>query len=70
MEEIANIIGNYGVSFAIVCLFLYDWFTNKKTINETLQKIETANNNIAKTLDLLQKALDDQDKKIDRLLEK
>jgi len=69
MEEMVNLVANHGISIVIVALFLYDWFTNKKTINETLQKIDATNSNIAKSLELLQKSTERQDEKIDKILE-
>ena len=41
MEEIIDIIGNFGVSVAIVILFLYDWFTTRKDMQETLKQNST-----------------------------
>jgi len=69
MEEMVNLVANHGISIVIVALFLYDWFTNKKTINETLQKIDATNSNIAKSLELLPKSTERQDEKIDKILE-
>lgn len=84
MEEIANLIMDYGVTIIIVGLFIWDWVTNKKDIKNTLSAIEEnsknvgacltemkqSNDNISKSLDLLQKSLDNQTGKIDKLLEK
>ncbi len=84
MEEIANLIMDYGVTIIIVALFIWDWVTNKKEIKNTLRAIEEnsknigscitemnqSNNNISKSLDLLQKTLDNQGVKIDKLIEK
>ena len=84
MEEIANLIMDYGVTIIIVGLFIWDWVTNKKDIKNTLSAIEEnsknvgacltemkqSNDNISKSLDLLQKTLDNQTGKIDKLLEK
>lgn len=75
---------NYGVSSIIVGLFLWDWISNKKVVSETLiaiketnsniegclERIEQNNANISKMLDLLQRALEHQDEKIDRILSK
>lgn len=67
MEEIIDIIGNFGVSVAIVILFLYDWFTTRKDMQETLKQnstclieIQNTNRNTAKSLELLQKSMDNQ----------
>lgn len=84
MEEIVNLLMNYGVSIVIVALFIWDWVGNKKDTKKTLNAIQTSNeniascliemkqsnNNISKSLDLLQKSLDNQTEKIDRLLER
>ena len=84
MEEIVNLIMNYGVSIVIVALFIWDWITNKKETKKTLNAIQVSNENIAscliemkssninisKSLDLLQKSLDNQTDKIDKLLER
>ena len=84
MEEIINLLTNYGVSIIIVALFIWDWVSNKKDTKKTLNAIQSSNENIAsclnemrqsntnisKSLDLLQKSLDNQTEKIDRLLER
>ena len=62
MNEIAQLIGNYGVSAIIICLFIYDWLTNKKKIQETLEQnakcleeMKNTNYNTYKSLEILQK---------------
>ena len=84
VEEVANLITNYGVSIIIVALFIWDWVSNKKDVKNTLNAIKESNENIAscllemkqsntnisKSLDLLQKSLDNQTEKIDKLLER
>lgn len=84
MEDIINLLTNYGVSIIIVALFIWDWISNKKDTKKTLNAIQSSNENIAsclnemkqsntnisKSLDLLQKTLDNQTEKIDRLLER
>lgn len=84
MEDIINLLTNYGVSIIIVALFIWDWVSNKKDTKKTLNAIQSSNENIAsclnemkqsntnisKSLDLLQKTLDNQTEKIDRLLER
>ena len=69
MEEIAKLIANYGVSIIIVTLFIWDWFTNKKDMKETIEAIKDTSINISKSLDLLQKSMDRHDEKLDKLLE-
>lgn len=70
MEEIAKLIANYGVSIIIVTLFIWDWFTNKKDMKETIEVIKDTSINISKSLDLLQKSMDRHDEKLDKLLER
>lgn len=74
MEDIVNLIENFGVTVAIVILFLWEWIVNKKKINETLNqntkfleeiKNTNANNaetnkNTSKSLELLQSSMDTQ----------
>ena len=50
MEEIANLVMNYGVSIVIVALFIWDWITNKKDTKKTLNAIQSSNENIASCL--------------------
>ena len=69
VEEIAKLIANYGVSIIIVTLFIWDWFTNKKDMKETIEVIKDTSINISKSLDLLQKSMDRHDEKLDKLLE-
>lgn len=40
MENIVQLVFNYGIGFVIVGLFIYDWFTNKKDIKMTLKQNE------------------------------
>jgi len=68
VEEIAKLIANYGVSIIIVTLFIWDWFTNKKDMKETIEVIKDTSINISKSLDLLQKSMDRHDEKLDKLL--
>lgn len=68
MEQIASLIGTYGVSAIIIVLFIWDWITNKKEMKETLNVIKDTSLNISKSLDLLQKSMDKHDEKLDELL--
>ena len=70
MEDFVHLIANYGVSIVIVALFLYDWFTNKKEMKNTLEIIKDTSINISKSLDLLQKNMDRHDEKLDKILER
>lgn len=74
MEELMKIISEFGVPLVIVALFLYDWITTRKDMQETLKQnsmcleeikntnINNAetNKNTAKSLELLQKSMDNQ----------
>ena len=67
MAEIIDLISKYGVPLVIVGLFLYDWFTTRKDMQRTieqnsncLQEIQNTNKNTAKSLELLQKSMDNQ----------
>lgn len=70
MEDIVRLIANYGVSIVIVALFLWDWFTNKKEMKDTLDVIKDTSINISKSLDLLQKSMDRHDEKLDRIIDR
>lgn len=70
MEEMANLIANYGVTIIIVGLFLWDWVNNKKDMKDTLEVIKDTSLNISKSLDLLQKSMDRHDEKLDKILER
>lgn len=84
MEELVQMISNYGTSIVIVMIFLWDYVANKKDIKKTLDTVrETSetiskclvemkqqNNNTAKSLELLQKSMDNTEHKIDRLIDK
>lgn len=68
MQEILELVNKFGVPLVIVGLFLYDWFTTRKSMNETLmqntrclEEIRNTNINTAKSLELLQKSMDNQD---------
>ncbi len=67
MKELLEMLTNYGVSIIIVGLFLYDWFTTRKDMQKTLDQnskclveIQNTNRNTAKSLELLQKSMDNQ----------
>ena len=67
MQEILEMISKFGVSLVIVALFLYDWFTTRKDMKKTLEQnskclteIQNTNRNTAKSLELLQKSMDNQ----------
>lgn len=61
LENIANLIANYGVSAIVVVLFVWDWVTNKKKITESLEEMKVSNSNTAKSLELLQKSMESQE---------
>lgn len=67
MKELLEMLTNYGVSIIIVGLFLYDWFTTRKDMQKALEQngkclveIQNTNKNTAKSLELLQKSMDNQ----------
>ena len=68
MEEMANLIANYGVTIIIVGLFLWDCVNNKKDMKDTLGVIKDTSLNISKSLDLLQKSMDRHDEKLDKII--
>lgn len=84
MEEIIQMVSNYGTSIIIVGIFLWDYVANKKDMKKTLDTVrETSetiskcliemkqqNNNTAKSLDLLQRSMDNAEEKINKILEK
>lgn len=84
MEELAQLITNYGVMIVIVAIFLWDYVANKKdmknaletmkdtnlNISNCLEEMKDSNKNMEKSLDLLQKSMDNQSMKIDKLLER
>lgn len=69
MEEFIQIVANYGLSIALSALFIWDWFSNKKDVKDTLVVIKDTSVNISKSLDLLQKSMDRHDEKLDKILE-
>ena len=84
MEELAQLITNYGVMIVVVAIFLWDYVSNKKdmknaletmkdknlNISNCLEEMKDGNKNMEKSLDLLQKSMDNQSMKIDKLLER
>ena len=67
MQEMLEMISKFGVPLVIVALFLYDWFTTRKDMQKTLEQngkclteIQNTNRNTAKSLELLQKSMDNQ----------
>lgn len=61
MENIVQMLANYGVSIVIVGLFLWDWIANKRKITETLEEMKVSNANTSKSLELLQKSMESQE---------
>lgn len=67
MQEFLEMINKFGVPLVIVGLFLYDWFITRKDMQKTLEQnstclseIQNTNKNTAKSLELLQKSMDNQ----------
>lgn len=67
MENIVQLVANYGVSIIIVGLFLWDWVTNKKKITETLEEMRVSNSNTSKSLELLQKSMENQEQSLEEI---
>ena len=84
MEEIANLVSTYGIPIVICIIFLWDYVVNKKQMTTAMQNLEKTNTIIASCLEemkennknmeaslkLLQKSMDTQTQKIDKLLER
>lgn len=84
MEEIIQMVSNYGTSIIIVGIFLWDYVANKKdmkktldtvrdtseTISKCLIEMKQQNSNTAKSLELLQKSMDNTEEKIDKLMQR
>lgn len=67
MQEMLELLDKYGVPLIIVGFFLYDWLTTRKDMSKTLEQnskclveIQSTNKNTAKSLELLQKSMDNQ----------
>lgn len=67
MENIVNLAANYGVSAIVVALFVWDWLTNKKKITETLEEMKVSNSNTSKSLELLQKSMENQEHTLEEI---
>ena len=70
MENIVNLVANYGVSAIVVALFVWDWLTNKKKITETLEEMKVSNSNTSKSLELLQKSMENQEHTLEEIKNK
>lgn len=67
MENIVSLVANYGVSAIVVALFVWDWVTNKKKITETLEEMKVSNSNTSKSLELLQKSMENQEHTLEEI---
>ena len=67
VNGIANLVANYGVSAIVVALFVWDWVTNKKKITETLEEMKVSNANTSKSLELLQKSMENQEQTLEEI---
>lgn len=67
MENIVQLVANYGVSIVIVGLFLWDWIANKRKITETLEEMKVSNSNTSKSLELLQKSMENQEHTLEEI---
>lgn len=62
MTELTKIIADNGIAVVLATAFIWDWFYNRKTNNETLIKLSESNENIAKALELLKMSMENNDK--------
>lgn len=74
MNDLLKIISDYGVSTLVVILFVYDWIVNKKEVKDTLsviketstnmnnilEELKSGNENIATSLAIISKSVDNQ----------
>lgn len=74
MNDLLKIISDYGVSTLVVILFVYDWIVNKKEVKNTLsviketstnmnnilEELKSGNENIASSLAIISKSVDNQ----------
>ena len=67
MENIVSLVANYGVSAIVVALFVWDWITNKKKVAETLEEMKVSNANTSKSLELLQKSMENQEQTLEEI---
>ena len=65
MAELLQLISDYGVQLIIIALFVWDWLENKKSIRNSLEENSKANSNISKSLELLQKNMENTESKLD-----
>lgn len=84
MEEVFKYIGDFGLSFVIAGLFIWDWVANKKEnreslksisksmelVEECMSEIKVSNANISKSLTILQTSVDNTSNKLDILLDR
>ena len=73
LVDIGKMIGEYGILIVVACLFI--WFTIQdrmknqallEEIKEVVKTLKVSNENIARTLDLLQSGCEKIDSKADR----
>lgn len=65
MAELLQLISDYGVQLIIIALFIWDWVENKKSIRDSLEENAKANANISKSLELLQKSMEQTENKLE-----
>ena len=71
--DIGKVISEYGILIVLACFFLWSTYQDKtrnkallEEIKEVVKTLKISNENIAKTLDLLQAGCDKLDDKADR----
>lgn len=65
MQELVELISNNGVQVVIIALFIWDWIQNKTSIKDSLAENSKANANISKSLELLQKNMENTESKLE-----
>ncbi|MBQ8299903.1 MAG: hypothetical protein IJX99_08665 [Clostridia bacterium] len=57
MDEIVNLIFNYGGTVILAGLFIYVFFTDRKDNMQVLKELSSSNHNIAESLNLLKTSI-------------
>lgn len=58
MEEILSLIGSFGGLVILAGLFVWSFFKNQTKTDEMLSRIDKSNENIAKSIDAINKTTD------------
>ena len=57
MDEIANLIANYGGTVILAVLFIYVFLSDRKDNMQVLRELSSSNHNIAESLNLLKTSI-------------